>query len=79
MLFKTSKDLKNYTYYLERIDSSSTPIEEPDPWTLLASWKASTGPVKYAQDGQNYNALYVGNTPIAISAQWPEIIGQYYR
>ena len=79
VLFKTSKDLKEYTYYVQTINNSSAPKVVSDPWTLLASWKASAGPITYAQGEQNYNALYLGNTPIVISPQWPELIGQYFK
>jgi hypothetical protein len=79
VLFKTSLDLKNYSYYLQTIGASSAPALIADPWTLLASWKASAGPITYASGNKNYNALYLGDTPIALSTQWPELIAQYYR
>jgi hypothetical protein len=79
VLFKTSTDQKKYTYYLQDVSATSTPVAVSDPNTLLATWKANTGPVSYLNQYEVSHSLFVDGKPIVTSDQSPILIAQYFQ
>lgn len=88
VLYKTSLNQRDYTYYLQDVSITTKPAIVSDPNALLASWKSNTGPVSYASQNEDRRSLYVDHKPIVTlekepsqltSEQVPTLIAQYFQ